>query len=241
MRLRWNEFCKHLGSQPTQEGKKLISDIAGFRSNYHNPPRDSNYRDRRKDSNYRDPRKDSNFPDALLELLSSRRGAGATDPRDYLFALLSIVGVVMPYDDFLPRAGELLQVDYSKSCTQVFEEIAQYFIAHQGLGLLSIVEAVDLDQRRPNLASWAPDWATPLPSPPWTNLEEALPYRGYYHYKVGPSVNLSETQPGFDDEQGHLVCYGVDIDEVAEVTSTIQWSHTSINMQQIAGEFPLSI
>ena len=56
---------------------------------------------------------------SLVKLLPDRRGLGATDPRDMIYAHLSFTG-----DSY---HGKLV-ADYTKSCAQVYEDFAYYEI-----------------------------------------------------------------------------------------------------------------
>jgi hypothetical protein len=85
----------------------------------------------------------------LLDLLVARRGFGATDPRDMLYAHIGMSN------------ESKFQVDYMRSVNAVFESIARHFLVHKNfLTMLSYVENVDLAQRREGLPSWVPDWTS---------------------------------------------------------------------------------
>ncbi|KAK0110848.1 hypothetical protein ONS96_002437 [Cadophora gregata f. sp. sojae] len=83
----------------------------------------------------------------LLETLVSRRGFGASDARDLVF---SIIGFSRHID---------IRADYGLTAAQVYQNFAWNIMGLFGsLEILSYVEDIDLSQRRPGLASWAPDW-----------------------------------------------------------------------------------
>ncbi|PVH72694.1 HET-domain-containing protein, partial [Cadophora sp. DSE1049] len=83
----------------------------------------------------------------LLEILVSRKGFGASDPRDLVF---SILGLSSQVD---------IQADYGITTPDLYQTVAWNFMdLHWSLEILSHVEDVDLSARMPGLASWAPDW-----------------------------------------------------------------------------------
>lgn len=90
----------------------------------------------------------------LLEILGKRRGCGATDPRDLVYAHLGLV------DD-----GALLEIpiEYSTPVVEVYERFIKSFFRQTGkLSFLEYVEEVEADSRRPDLPSWVPDWTVPF-------------------------------------------------------------------------------
>jgi hypothetical protein len=104
----------------------------------------------------------------LLQLLQFRRGLGVTDPRDMLFAHTIIARTA----DVAERYREFVKVDYGQDCAEVFRRIARYFVNHfNSLSILSSVEDVELEHRRPGMVSWAPDWTVMQRPLPWTTLE----------------------------------------------------------------------
>ena len=107
----------------------------------------------------------------LLEILKSRRGLGVTDPRDMLFAHTNISRTAEVWEKY----RDLIQVDYNKSCLEVYERLAIYFIRQlNDFSILSAVEDVGLESRRPGIVSWAPDWTCAMPPLPWVELGSSL-------------------------------------------------------------------
>jgi hypothetical protein len=89
---------------------------------------------------------------SLLDLLSLRRGLGASDMRDLVFAHLGLAA------DYRQDPKEL-SVDYTLSCPQVFAEAARYMIEQGALGqVLDHIWDVETEHRLPGLPSWTPDW-----------------------------------------------------------------------------------
>jgi hypothetical protein len=108
----------------------------------------------------------------LLQLLSSRRGIGVSDPRDMLFAHIGISRLAEQKDN---DHQELIRVDYGQECSQVYDKIAKYFIEkHNDFRILSHVEDIDIEERRHGCASWAPDWTFPRLPFPWVSITEVM-------------------------------------------------------------------
>ncbi|KAK8201969.1 hypothetical protein M8818_005494 [Zalaria obscura] len=80
-----------------------------------------------------------------LSVLTATRSCHATDPRDKVFALLP---------EF---------TNYTKSCRQVYHEVAKEIMQSRfGLGLLADCSG---DSRIPKLMSWVPDWSQGYTNP----------------------------------------------------------------------------
>jgi len=87
----------------------------------------------------------------LWNRLHSSRECVATDPRDKVFALKSLLGARQSELDYL--------VDYAQSVEDCFKRIAGFLLPVVGLRILLAV-------RHPhslNMASWIPDWSQNLP------------------------------------------------------------------------------
>ncbi|PMD43824.1 HET-domain-containing protein, partial [Hyaloscypha variabilis F] len=90
---------------------------------------------------------------ALVDLVRSRRGLGATDPRDIIFGHISLAPSLFnnQFNTIMPA--------YHKSVEEVFMDFAYDVIKQCGhLGIFYYKESLGLSERRSNLASWAPDW-----------------------------------------------------------------------------------
>ncbi|KAF4629583.1 hypothetical protein G7Y89_g8567 [Cudoniella acicularis] len=99
--------------------------------------------------------------DCLLEILASRRGLGATDPRDMIYAHLGVAARL----EYLPDVGTLIPIDYGKTCEQIYEEVALQIISWQmSLTILNHLENSAPENRWKGLPSWAPDWSCPKAS-----------------------------------------------------------------------------
>jgi hypothetical protein len=83
----------------------------------------------------------------ILDCLSAARGSASKDPRDKVFAVLSLMDASI---------RSLVEVDYSNSVEQVYLNVATVSILKQRhLGILS---HVSLQDSKLNLPSWVPNW-----------------------------------------------------------------------------------
>ncbi|KAG4441693.1 hypothetical protein IFR05_002827 [Cadophora sp. M221] len=93
----------------------------------------------------------------FFTLLTSRRGLGATDARDMIYANMGIASDLSSLLDYV-------QVDYRKSCEEVYESVARYLlesIGPEGPTIFFPHAASNDQSKRTGLASWAPDWSLP--------------------------------------------------------------------------------
>jgi len=103
---------------------------------------------------FQDQKRGNSTGNTLLNLLTERRGLGASDARDMIYAHLGLAS------DYASQKF-LFDVDYSKSPGEVFTEVAQFFLKmHKDYRLLDCLEDRNPTNRRRGLASWAPDWTT---------------------------------------------------------------------------------
>jgi len=133
LRARWTDLCSLLVSSGRKQNSKELQVLADMNSN--------------------------RGPTGLkfLSLLTSRRGLGATDPRDMIYAIMGIAS------DLSSLVG-YVQVDYRKDCEEVYESVARYLLDNIGPGGPTIFfphAASNEQSKRISLASWAPDWSLP--------------------------------------------------------------------------------
>jgi hypothetical protein len=91
----------------------------------------------------------------MFNLLTSRRGLGATDPRDMIYAHMGT-------SSDLNELKKYVEVDYRKNRTEVYENTARYLLDAIGpLGPESFFPHADdrESSKQKDLASWAPDWS----------------------------------------------------------------------------------
>jgi hypothetical protein len=93
----------------------------------------------------------------MIVHLTARRGLGATDPRDFIFAHMFLAADT----DTLIR---YVKVDYTKSCAEVFEDAARFLLEEIGPESPAkfFPHTIRNQPSKVNgLASWAPDWSLP--------------------------------------------------------------------------------
>ncbi|KAN0107946.1 Heterokaryon incompatibility protein (HET) domain containing protein [Hyaloscypha variabilis] len=121
----------------------------------------------------------------LVSLVRSRRGLGATDPRDIIYGHMSLAPSLVATPSLMERSPStrplheieilrkfedrfnLVTPAYHKSVEEVFMDFAHDVINRCGhLGIFCYKESISPSERRRNLASWAPDWTVhPLKQP----------------------------------------------------------------------------
>lgn len=92
-----------------------------------------------------------------LDVLARFRASQCQDPRDRVYAFLSLWSVVSKTD----QSPKRLLVDYSRTVAQVYTDAAWVILeSSQNLSILSHVTKSDGDSpRTPCLPSWVPDWS----------------------------------------------------------------------------------
>jgi hypothetical protein len=132
----------------------------------------------------------------------------------------------------------LLQVNYNKKCTEIYERLTVYFIRQlDDFSILSAVADIDEDFRRPEIASWAPDWTISMPDPPWVEIGPTLTVEG-----TAPGTSYQSMEPDIFGKVTHLfpqwsqpsdrtcmwlpstlACLGVEIAVVSSTSPIIKW------------------
>ncbi|RDW85667.1 hypothetical protein BP5796_03992 [Coleophoma crateriformis] len=113
----------------------------------------------------------------LLDVVSARRGLGASDPRDIIFAQMDLARDKS-------HAAALLKVDYSRSVVDIFTAVAEYAL-QQGKDIFQMMDFEDRARRYPGLPSWVPDWTQSISdlAPDWQGLKVKIDSTTYYHFK----------------------------------------------------------
>lgn len=94
----------------------------------------------------------------LLDILVKRRGFGASDTRDLIYAHLGMTHTAF---------STAIEVDYGKNCCDVYTEVAQrLLLAIPGLDIISLATSSGRTSRLKGLPSWVPDWSLPQSSAP---------------------------------------------------------------------------
>jgi hypothetical protein len=158
----------------------------------------------------------SDKPCNLLAALVTTRNCLATDPRDKVFALQSLL------DDPLDRP---MEADYALTCKQVFVQTAAFLITRRNsLAVLSEVE----EGRSPGtLPSWVPDWSTrnvlrPL-EPQFRDVEPWSPNGLWRYDNTNATLTPSTYTEGIVSltEASILVCYATLLDTVHSLYSLL--------------------
>ncbi|KFA68513.1 hypothetical protein S40285_05394 [Stachybotrys chlorohalonatus IBT 40285] len=134
VRIRWQELCNRLLDAPAQRPRELSM--------------------LREMNNMRESRSSAE----LFGVVQARRGLGATDARDLVYAQFGVISdraVVNRY----------ITIDYEMPVAFLYSQVARYIVEtrREGLqALLSLVGDTFDNQRLPGLPTWAPDWRIPL-------------------------------------------------------------------------------
>lgn len=144
--------------------------------------------------------------DTLFRLLLSRRGLGATDSRDMIFAHMSTAS------DF-EEVKKYVQVNYNKTCEVIYENIAKYLLDHVEPEIFfQHIDDMEPASRRQGLASWAPDWSIrgsglePMFRDHLTSGERSLTAKDHYVWVGNPWT---------------LASIGYEVDLVKDVSLTL--------------------
>jgi hypothetical protein len=153
---------------------------------------------------FHDQKRGNRTGNTLLNLLTERRGLGASDARDMIYAHLGLAS------DYASQKF-LFDVDYSKSPGEVFTEVAQFFLEmHKDYRILDYLEDRDPASHRRDLASWAPDW---------TIKNCLLPAKDFW---LGYDGVNCQPAPRFyvsisNDKAAQLICRGTIIGRVVQI------------------------
>ncbi|KAK1714116.1 HET domain-containing protein [Colletotrichum acutatum] len=135
-RIRWREFCAFFldgrgqGSSPRVqndgERRRVLADMnASWASQ-------------------------SRLP--LHRAVKARRGLGATNPADFVYATFGIISD-------LETVEQYLKIDYNMSVGRTFGKVAQYMFYELGIEQMVFhVDDAPASKRVDGLPSWAPDW-----------------------------------------------------------------------------------
>jgi hypothetical protein len=88
---------------------------------------------------------------SLLSLIKATKYCQCSDPRDRIFALLSLV----PNSE--KQVG--IEPDYTKDVYEVYQDVAIKFT--KGFGTLKLLHTVEMHEHLVGVPSWVPDWSTP--------------------------------------------------------------------------------
>jgi hypothetical protein len=135
---------------------------------------------------------------SMINLLLSRRGFGATDPRDMIFSHVGFAS---------DGKHELFAVNYSKTTFEVFESAARYIAQYHGVANLLHCRGVDAcSECLKDLPSWVPDWTSKISG---DSLSNAL------------SSNHPRISIIYHDQPGVLGCIVDEVDTIVSISSTL--------------------
>ncbi|KXH33304.1 HET domain-containing protein [Colletotrichum simmondsii] len=216
-RIRWREFCAFfLGgggpvssprAQNDEERRRVLADMnASWASQ-------------------------SRLP--LHRAVKARRGLGATNPADFVYATFGIISD-------LETVEQYLKIDYNMSVGRTFGKVAQYMFYELGIEQMMFhVDDAPASKRVDGLPSWAPDW----------NLEASYTKRNPLcmiqdnsldHIRVKKEVHHAFTQSSNSDlplVMGHI---GMKVDTIKHVScvmpSGLQNSHLTADYDAARSE-----
>lgn len=134
-RIRWTDFCSLLlddGIKSSLKGNEKLHMLESMNRSRH-----------------------GSNAGKMLSLLQARRGLGATDARDFVFAHMGIASD-------REQVGNAVPVDYNSSLAKVFSRISMYIVESESVDmLLSLLDGQGGREDRRGLPSWAVDWSLP--------------------------------------------------------------------------------
>ena len=175
LRYRWDVLANYIPTRLTsamEDGTQPLRDMDRFRT--------SSLTNRYANKNQAFWAAEEEAAEALLLILHSRRGLGATDPRDFIYAHLGMIS---------KKIQEAVVIDYTKSCSATYIGIARQALSW--MPTLDIIQLVGTqsETRLPGgLPSWVPDWSQSIQRPPPGNFllgsEGAPKTRGGHKYRL---------------------------------------------------------
>jgi len=217
VRVRWESFCQAVIA--------LLMEIKVFGGGYGNAARerlDAIYWERKA---WRKKRGLSNKKSrwdmwgggeddrmGLLDLLITKRGSEATDPRDMVFA---ISGVAV-----MPVASKELRITYEEALARVYMDTVKHLVQNNhSYEVISHAGPVTSDSdSRYKIPSWAPDWR--YPSPYKTKIVDWV--------AISSPPEVVKQNHIFLDQYSSLVCLGY-------IYSTIQSISADTSETKLAG------
>ena len=145
----------------------------------------------------------------IMHLLRMTRYAKSTDPRDRVFALLSMAGdnVPLPFD-----------ADYTLSVEEIYGRLAMWYYLIGSLDMMSYA-CVPCTETTLTLPSWVPNWTSP------EQFEPLWEVGGYF--RAGGDFEIPGISGGA--AQGLLHLEGKIVDRVAELMSHPESQITGVN------------
>ena len=194
LRVRWRDLCalllgKNEQSVPREKALQVLQDMDSARSR--------------------------GMESSLLDLLVARRGFGAANKRDLVFALL---GLTKLDQNFL-----LELVDYSKSLHEVYTiSTVSILRSLEWKGLERVLSLADdgreLVDRPEGLPSWVPDWSSlPLYEAPVPKAKGYIQFSNTSFKRNGNPFEIIDSPPT-------LLTLGYRIDTIEALSPIFKWS-----------------
>ncbi|KAK8137600.1 hypothetical protein PG984_003093 [Apiospora sp. TS-2023a] len=163
--------------------------------------------------------RECDMPRDLISVLLATSDTRCTDPRDKVYAVLGLVD-----DDACARLETPIQVevDYDADAGQVYQRLAQKFIAARDLRILSCASqrgGTFLDESI-SIPSWVPDW---------TAIENDAPFIRYNMHTMFPQAQyLSSGQQPEIRSSNVLELPCVEIDQVEAIVPATTFTKTPL-------------
>jgi hypothetical protein len=172
IRVRWKDFCLFLRQILTAlDNQKVDFSTTSGGTNSWNLLKNMN--DIRSGAASADASTDLVYQHridrTLLSVLTFRRGLGAADPRDLVFAHL---GIASDHSKINNKKTHTIQINYQNSCVQVYAQVAFYIVNETNYAgslkgralqqLLGLCGDFHPENRMANLPSWVPDVSVAL-------------------------------------------------------------------------------
>jgi hypothetical protein len=171
-RIRWKDFCLSLRKAIEQNARILPPVTNGVKNNWAVLRGINQTRLQASHANFPCSSNNEDTNRNLLGLLHLRRGLGATDPRDFVFAHLGLAldcfkTQPLDQDPDIEKDEYIIPIDYQKSCAYIFAQVVFYIFGRNFWSdesalyqVLSLCEDFDPENGMPNLPSWVPDVST---------------------------------------------------------------------------------
>lgn len=157
LRYRWDVLAKYIPRRLTsamEDGMQPLRDMNNFRT--------GSLTNRYANKNQAFWAAEEEAAEALLLILHSRRGMGATDPRDFIYAHLGMIS---------KKIQEIVIIDYTRSCSATYIGIARQALSWMpNLDILQLVGTQSETRLPGGLPSWVPDWSQSIQRPPPGNF-----------------------------------------------------------------------